>query len=244
MVKDKIKNAVRVTLKVFGKRLTNYHSSAKPYDDGVAFLKTLSDHIDWIVDVGVADGTPDLTKSFPYKDFNYLLVEANPQFFPYLDSVTEKYPGTAIAEKCFCGESEGTVNFFVDSTGRGSSRYLIEGVKETIETNVHKLDTLCEKNNVKGSILLKIDVEGAEMEVLRGAEQVLKRCEFVVVESWINTENNESESSFLSLIEFMNQQSFVVFDFFGGHCYETGVLKMMDVVFVKKDSLYRLNYKQ
>ena len=85
---------------------------------------------------------------------------------------------------------------------------------------------------------LKLDVEGAELDVLAGATETLEKCEVVILEAWVNMPV-KAAADFASLIEFMNQHSFVVYDFFGGHNYKNGILKHIDVVFIKRDSPYR-----
>ena len=52
------------------------------------------------------------------------------------------------------------------------------------EIKINKLDSL----GVKGIDFLKIDVEGLEMEVLKGAEETLKNVEYIMIELNGNTE--------------------------------------------------------
>jgi|AntRauTorckE6833_2_1112554.scaffolds.fasta_scaffold10967_3 FkbM family methyltransferase len=238
-----IKSGIKGILKVFDKRITNYNSPAKPFENGMEFIKSIAGDPDWIIDVGVADGTPEILNSFPYQNHKYLLVEANPSFLPYLEKTKENFPDNVYFENCFCGDQESEINFFLDLSGRGSSRYITTGVEKEVLVKVKTLDSLVDKNRISGSVILKLDVEGAEMEVLRGAEKTLKICDFVIMESWINPENQNAPHDFADLVAFMKARSFVVFDFFGGHSYKSGVLKMVDIVFVKEGSVYRQNLK-
>lgn len=239
-IMERMKKYFKLILKKFGKRITNYHSPAKPYVDGVAFLKGFINKPDWIIDVGAADGTLELTTSFPLGAYNYLLIDANPHFGADLDSVKQKYQDTVVVEKCFCGEEEKKIPFYISKskTGHTAGKYLTGGEKEVIEVEVKTLDSLAEKHSIQGSVLMKIDVEGAELDVLKGATKTLTLCDVVIMEAWINV-SKESSGDFAALVAYMKENSFVMFDIFGGHNYKNGVLALVDVVFVKEDSPYR-----
>lgn len=240
-MKKILKQLCDASLSKLGKRITNLHSPAKPFLEGVFFLKQIIDKPSWIIDIGVANGTPELTTPFPFSEYKYLLVEADPQFTQDLDNIKHRFPDNAVIEQCFCGKDEGTtIAFNVNNDGRSSSGYSSIGRKKTISVKTHKLDTLVSKHKIQGPVLLKVDVEGAEIDVLQGGINSLKICDVVILESWINPDKNiRTPSDFATLVSFMKQQSFVVFDFFGGHSYRSGVLKLIDIVFVREDSIYR-----
>ena len=147
-----VKKMVQSALKKHGKRLANIHAPAKPYEEGVTFLKTIIDIPSWVIDIGVADGTPGLWSSFPLADHNYLLIEANPNFYPYLDKLQQNHDSTVRVEKCFCGEEEGSTLFHINKNGHTASRYSERGHRESIEVPVNTLDALAKKNNVTGSV--------------------------------------------------------------------------------------------
>jgi FkbM family methyltransferase len=240
-LKQVIKAGVDALAAVFDKRITNIHAPAKPFRQGVNFLKELIDAPAVIIDIGVADGTPDLTSSFPYRDYKYLLIEANPKFSNYLDESQKKYPDQVLVEKVFCGEREMTIPFFLNKTGHTASRYYTVGQNGQIEVPVVPLDTLIDKYKLSGPFLLKVDVEGAELDVLKGAEQTLKKCDIVILETWVNVPGSAGAPDFADLVSFMKIQGFVVFDFFAGHTHQNGVLAHIDTVFVKEESRYRHN---
>lgn len=232
------KDIVQRILRKFGKRITNLDAPAKPFRYGVEFLKDILPRVS-IIDIGVGDGTPDLTHAYPLDQYQYLLIEANPKFFPYLDSLKTKYPNT-IVEKCFCGEVESTALFHLNKSGLTSSRYSTVGTTGDIEVPVKTLDTIVAKNKISTPLLLKIDAEGAEIDVLSGATETLKLCEAVILESWINVEVNNQGRDFASIVSFMKQNSFIIFDFFGGHSFRNGILAHVDLVFVRENSPYRM----
>lgn len=135
-----------------------------------------------ILDVGVVDGTPDLYAAFPdaYLDL----------FEPYgvhraaLErAVLAKRPGRLHAVAL--GAEKGTARLHL--TGRTGSSLLGSGWKAAaevaaVDVPVCRLDAVIDAGEVRRPCLLKIDTEGFEFEVLRGAERLLPAIQTVVAE--------------------------------------------------------------
>ena len=66
----------------------------------------------------------------------------------------------------------GTATLHVD--GISGANRLGEGGGSTVEVEAVTIDDFCARHGIRPS-LIKIDVEGAELEVLRGADAVLRR---------------------------------------------------------------------
>jgi len=67
----------------------------------------------------------------------------------------------------------------------GNLQKEIFGMKEvgTIKVPVRRLDDILQSSNLAGSALLKIDVQGFELEVLKGSTRLLDMIEWIYVES-------------------------------------------------------------
>ncbi|MFT7644517.1 MAG: FkbM family methyltransferase [Candidatus Paceibacteria bacterium] len=232
------KKILKSFFKLFNKRLVDINAPAKPYKEGVAFLKKIIDAPNYIIDIGYADGTPDLTASFPMSTFKYLLIDANPNFYAALNKAKQNYPNVS-TEKCFCGEGEATVSLNLSKQGYESSMYRDFEAGETVQVKTRTLDNIVEQHNISGPLLIKIDVEGSEIDVLKGASDTLKMADVVILETWINVPDSDSPGDFAKIVEIMDDNNFVVFDFFGGYSHKSGVLAHIDTVFVKRDSKYR-----
>ena len=73
------------------------------------------------------------------------------------------------------------------------------------------LDSLLSEFNLQGPLLLKLDIQGFELEVLRGSRIALDFAEFVLLE--VSTLNyNRGAPLVAEVLDFMNQRGFVLFD--------------------------------
>ena len=78
-----------------------------------------------------------------------------------------------------CANSE--INFRLRAIVRGPKQIVIKGEGERLiepecyEVNCVKLDDVCERSDTQRIDVIKIDVEGAEMAVLRGASSIIKK---------------------------------------------------------------------
>lgn len=134
-----------------------------------------------LLDVGAASGTHSLYEAFGQA---YLvLIEPLREYDDDLQKVLARRPGERVAAAAGAADGEATI---------GIDRYLVAssllgqvGAPAPVETRqvpVRTIDGLAAERSWRGTIGMKLDVEGFEGEVIRGATETLKRCEFVIAE--------------------------------------------------------------
>jgi len=109
--------------------------------------------------------------------------EMNPNNFNHLSSIVS---ANCIIENLAVCNEDGEVNFYSEGTSSGNHLSNIVGYdanhREMIpqgKVKSIKLDSYFDKIDVD---YIKIDVEGAELEVLKGGINTLKRCKFAIIE--------------------------------------------------------------
>jgi FkbM family methyltransferase len=115
---------------------------------------------------------------------NLILFEANADNLPYLEASGHRYLGVTLADV----DAEKT--FFLPHTGdvTGASLYL-ENTSHYAASNVverkvscARLDTIVRENGLPRADLIKIDVQGAEIDVIAGATETLAGCDVLIAE--------------------------------------------------------------
>ena len=86
-------------------------------------------------------------------------------------------------------------------------------ILERRKIKIYTLDTVVNNQGLANlsSIGLKIDVEGAELDVLKGSLQTLLKCKFVILEVSIK-KLYKGGYSFAEIIAFMDEQGFAILD--------------------------------
>lgn len=194
-----------------------------------------------ILDAGVASGTPELYTSFPESKF--ILFEALEEFLPSMQKHQDNHKDMHI-EICALGSETKEIEINVHPDLVGSSIYLededsnVNGEKRRVKLKT--LNSFREKYQLEDkSILLKIDVQGAEIDILRGATQILPYIDVVILEvSLFDFFDNGIQ--FIDIIKYMDDNHFVTYDIFNfsNRPYDSA-LAQVDIAFVKKDSIFR-----
>jgi len=193
-----------------------------------------------VIDVGVADGTPELHAVFPEAFF--LLIEPLTEYDHDIVRILRKYKGKHI--RAAAGRESGTVTFNIHPNHiAGSSLY-----KETmgsaadgheIEVAMVRLDDVASENNLVPPYLLKVDVQGAELDVLDGAQNILSDCEAVVLEVSL-FQFMRGQPEFCEVIAYMKEREFVPYDIHPGWNRPLdGALGQVDVIFVPENCSLR-----
>lgn len=98
------------------------------------------------------------------------------------------------------------------------------------------LDVHLKENNIKKVDFIKMDVQGAELMILEGAQETLKDCEVVLLEAQV-LEYNKGAPMVAEVIATLDKYNFTLHDIFGFHYMpKSGLLNQLDLLFVKKDS--------
>ena len=103
----------------------------------------------------------------------------------------------------------------------------------TRPVSVTTLDTFCAERGISGAYLLKIDVQGYELEVLKGAVGILPRIDYVFVESGIQR-LYEGAPSFADIFLFLEKQGFHLMHLRSWH-RGNRVLVETDMIFRRND---------
>jgi hypothetical protein len=107
--------------------------------------------------------------------------------------------------------------------------------RETIDLNSH-----ISKNNLfqeSNHILIKIDCQGAEIPILKGASSVLEKTDFIILEIPLFGQYNEGVPDFLEHITFMKSIGFVTYDIIDNH-YINNFNMQVDVLFINKNHTF------
>jgi FkbM family methyltransferase len=189
-----------------------------------------------VFDIGVADGTPWLYATFPSAEYH--LIDPTRESLPYMQAIARRLKATI--HNIALGESESEMEIEVQPQIGGSS--ILKAISDrAVATRysvpVRRLDDVLP--DFKRPALLKIDVQGAEGMVLRGAQNTLRKIDCAIVEtSIIALQHGATEA--LGILQLMHRAGLVLYDIAGLIRRPLdGALAYADFVFVPDGSPLR-----
>lgn len=191
-----------------------------------------------VFDVGVAMGTSGFYGIF--EDVRYVMVEPLKESLPFMQELAEKYPGSVMINAA-AGSKPGEQTFVVDPAFSGSSFLLSEKAGELRTVPIVTLDGVAREHGLSGPYVIKLDVQGFELEVLAGAEEVLKDTQAVIAEAslWADLKGR-GMATFTGLVNWFDARGFVLYDIAGLVRRKLdGAISELDLVFCPADSPLR-----
>lgn len=187
-----------------------------------------------IIDVGAYQGEWTKLARRVFTGTPVIMVEAQRSKRERLEALCGN--GISFASAVLAAEAGRDVTFYEMGTG---SSFFGEQSNAPREAKSYVTDTLDNiAAGMDGPLFLKIDVQGAELEVLKGGEETLRRCELVQLEVAM-LPYNKGAPTFLEVLSYMDERGLVPLDV-SGFSRPNGVdLVQIDILFARKDSPLR-----
>ncbi len=194
------------------------------------FLKSLQ--IDFVIDIGANSGEFIILSKNAFPSSPILAFEPISNEYNKIRNAFESDKSIEIVNKALGGQT-GDAEIFVGDFSPSSS--IVKPERENYKVEKIKLDVLDNylasfKNN--SNVFCKIDVEGYELEVLKGATESLKKIKYLYLEC---RTDNDLGCSFDEIYAFLNPLGFKYKGNYDSTFKENGELSHFDAFFVHKN---------
>jgi len=174
----------------------------------------------WIVDVGANHGDFAEAAAAYFPEANILLVEPLPQLHDELQRRCARHSGKWLLEKFAAGAEEDLLPLHVaaDQDAIGSlagfsseyQRLNPQSKITQISCKVRQLDAIAAERNISCIDLLKIDVEGFEFEVVKGAVRALELSRALIVEVSLVRRPTDVPNPLVAMLDLVTRYGFQV----------------------------------
>lgn len=158
--------------------------------------KLFHDDIGTFIDVGANIGLTSIPLKLNCPGVIILAIEADRENFLFLKNNMERNGVNNVELFNMAAYSEdGEITFERSSKNAGDHRIRVgasnspidhygESARELIKVKAQRLDSFISSDALPRPLVLKCDVQGAEVHVLRGAESIMKDIDFMIIEFW------------------------------------------------------------
>jgi FkbM family methyltransferase len=165
---------------------------------------------DIVIDCGANYGDLYLYLRDKINEQNYIALEPGPiEYQCLLNSVPK-----AQVLNYGLSNSDGELDFYLCSKSGDSSLVKPKNYTEVVKVSVKTLDSLVDDLKIAKCKLLKLEAEGWEPEILDGAKEFIKLCDFVAIDGGLERGVNE-KATFPAINNFLMKNGFEMIDIHG-----------------------------
>ncbi|HEY8610943.1 MAG TPA: FkbM family methyltransferase [Roseomonas sp.] len=205
------------------------------------FLRSLRLEVKTLLDVGVHQGTPEL-----YKAFNKSRIVSFDPSPVSLEIIRKRYPQLEPDFNLVAlGDEPGMVQLNLMEGGSTIMDTVNPAEKSPrfagkIDVPVVTLDSVIAEKQYEAPFGIKIDAEGYEIKILRGAKRTLEECEFVIAELSVRRRFKD-QYQFSEVVALLAEAGF---EFFCTLSDKPGIPMFYDCLFLKRTSNLITNQKR
>ena len=223
MITHKIKILIELFFKIFGLAILINTKSNKPVGSMFNLLADLRDRgfqVNMIFDIGAHKGEWSKMAKLIFPNASIYLFEPQIEMFTYLEQIVNKFPDVRLIQKGV-GSKNDKLLFTIWDDFAGSSflpkqnENLIQSGKQR-EIEVITLDGLLENSDIQVPDIVKLDIQGFELEALKGGASLFGKTEVFILEVALYPfEDMPGIPTFIEVVNFMYERGYVVYDFGG-----------------------------
>lgn len=184
-----------------------------------------------LIDIGAYEGHWTRTARTVFGSIPTLMVEPQAAKRAGLEALCDELPLTRFVPAVLAARAGASVTFYEMETGSSFFPERSDAPRTAVEYVTQSLDDIAPSAD---NIFLKIDAQGAELEILAGGEKTLRCASLVQLETAV-AHYNDGAPTLKDVLGFMEQRGFVMLDM-AGRTRIQGYLVQMDLLFVPKDS--------
>jgi len=168
-----------------------------------------SDEFSFFVDAGAKIG--DITKAVASNFIKCLCFEpAKKNYQILIQNLAINIQSQNVIPYNFALGSETTTKkFFLSSERNGDNRFFVSSNEkfESYDVQIKKLDDILSSNNINEKIIIKMDVQGAELDIMKGSKKTLEHDCLIITEFWpwgLKINKNEP----IEFVDFMKERNY------------------------------------
>ena len=190
------------------------------------------------VDVGAFEGEWTATTSLIFPNAKILMVEAMPQKEPALQPL--KSNSNIDYEIAVLGAIDGKDVFFTELETASSVLEENAATHNRIKRQTSSLNSILAKRNIAKVDLIKLDVQGYELEVLAGFDKYMDTTDAILTEASL-LDIHKGVPLVRDMINYMGDRGFVLYDICSVSTRRPldNALWQTDLLFVKENSVFR-----
>lgn len=193
-----------------------------------------------ILDIGAYQGSwaKHIHKIFPKAQV--FLIEANQDHQSRLEKLTwvSGFEITLLGEK-----TKSSVNYYANKNTCSAGNSIFKEQTHFFDDSQIRqlpmvtLDSIVKKHHLTNIDFLKIDAQGSELNILKGANKAIAQTEFILLETQ-NLTYNQNAPHINQVFPFMEKLGFKLFDVTQIHYLPSGEMAQLDLLFVKQTSKF------
>jgi FkbM family methyltransferase len=185
-----------------------------------------------VLDIGAEKGSWTLSALQVFDSSHYTLVE--PIEYTELNKFKTYHTDKFEVIHTILNDYDGQVDWYeMRNTGDSINKERTYHFNDClpVKKECKQLDSLYEHETFD---LIKIDVQGAELNVLEGGKKMIQNTSFIILEMPFMGQYNTNTPNFLTHIQKMDQLGFVPYDIVDQHRCDDTLLFQLDMCFINK----------
>lgn len=196
-----------------------------------------------ILDIGAHEGKWSLMAKDIFPESKFFMIEANKDKYEILKKTSIPFEIVLLGNQDNIYVDYYKTNYIFDtgnSIYRENTEYFNNTNSYVVKLPMMTLESIINKYNIKNIDFIKMDVQGSELNILKGCLKLLNTVKYILIETQL-VNYNEKSPKFNEVFKFMYKHGYVIYDIFEIHYNKLSKIQEIDFLFIKDKLLHNEN---